>query len=213
MLIHGAIVKTLLNKYNIKIKGVLHIGAHEGEEKEIYTTYFNIPEQSIVWVDGNKEKVDELKQKGFQNVFEAVLDETERTVEFHITDNTQASSLLTLNHYAGFYNSIHIQKSIICTTKKLSTFFKEIKYNPSDYNIWNLDIQGSELHVLRGSKELLSSCDAIYTEVNQEEVYKGCGLIDELDLLLTEYGFKRVMTKWTDMKWGDALYCKVDKNA
>jgi hypothetical protein len=27
--------------------------------------------------------------------------------------------------------------------------------------------------------------------------------------LLKEYGFKRVLTQWTDVKWGDALYLKI----
>ena len=62
--------------------------------------------------------------------------------------------------------------------------------------------------MLRGSKELLENCDAIYTEVNLEHVYNGCGLIQDIDKLLEEYGFIRVETKWTDMKWGDALYLK-----
>jgi hypothetical protein len=31
-------------------------------------------------------------------------------------------------------------------------------------------------------------------------------LIDKVDVLLACHGFERVMTKWTDMQWGDALY-------
>ena len=62
--------------------------------------------------------------------------------------------------------------------------------------------------MLRGSKELLEKCDAIYTEVNIDHVYKDCGLIGEIDTLLGEYGFERVETLWTDVKWGDALYLK-----
>lgn len=205
MLIDGRKVIDLLNKYNIKIRGVLHIGAHECEELGFYNT-LNV--HNIIWVDGNIKKVEEMKQKGFQDIFCAVLDETERDIIFNITDNSQASSILKLNHEEGYYRNINIIDSINCKTEKLSSFLNRINRDAIDYNFWNLDIQGSELHVLRGSKELLEKCDAIYTEVNIDHVYKDCGLIGEIDTLLGEYGFERVETLWTDVKWGDALYLK-----
>jgi hypothetical protein len=79
----------------------------------------------------------------------------------------------------------------------------------TDHNFWNLDIQGSELSVLRGSQELLKDCDAVYSEVNSACVYTNCGLVEEIDALLGSYGFQRVETAWTPEKWGDALYLKL----
>jgi len=210
MLIDGNIILNILNNYNIKINGILHIGAHECEEKPFYNTILKISDDKIIWIDGNIDKVNEMNNRGFKNIYNAVLDENEREITFNITDNTQASSILKLNHEKGFYNNINIIKRVECRTVKLSTFLQKINKNIDEYNFWNLDIQGSELNVLRGSKELLEKCDAIYTEVNSDEVYKGCGLIDELDNLLSEYKFKRVLTKWTDVKWGDALYLKIN---
>ena len=45
-------------------------------------------------------------------------------------------------------------------------------------------------------------------EVNDEEVYKGCCQIGEIDKYLSAYGFKRVVTQMTPGHWGDALYIK-----
>lgn len=208
MLIQGTVVSDLLNKYGITVKGVLHLGAHECEERAFYNNILHIADDRIIWVDGNRNKVEEMTARGF-SIYEAVLDETERDVEFNITDNTQASSILRLNHEAGFYNNIHVVNTIKCRTERLSTFFKRINKTVEEHDFWNLDIQGSELFVLRGSKELLSRCNAIYTEVNKKMVYKNCGLITELDDLLKDYGFVRVHTEWTDMEWGDALYLKI----
>ena len=208
MLIDGKKIIDLLTKYNISIRGVLHIGAHECEEVGFYNT-LNV--HNIIWVDGNVKKVEEMKEKGFQNIFCAVLDETERNITFNITDNSQASSILKLNHEEGYYTNINIVDSVNCKTEKLSSFLNRINRDVCDYNFWNLDIQGSELHVLRGSKELLEKCDVIYTEVNLDHVYKDCGLIGDIDTLLGEYGFERVETLWTDVKWGDALYLKNKK--
>ena len=207
MLIDCVTVKRILTTHNIQIKGVLHIGAHECEERRFYNNMLHIQDEKIIWVDGNVSKVETMKARGI-HVEHAVLDEIERDVVFNITNNSQASSLLTLNHEKGFYRDIHIIEKRTCTTEKLSTFMKRIEKNSKDFNFWNLDIQGSELYVLRGSQELLVDCDAIYTEVNKDSVYKDCGLITELDELLKKYGFARVETIWTESHWGDALYVK-----
>jgi hypothetical protein len=64
------------------------------------------------------------------------------------------------------------------------------------------------LLVCKGAPNLLKKVNFIYTEINREELYKGCVLIDELDNYLETFGFKRVLTKWTEFNWGDALYVK-----
>lgn len=208
MLIDLPTLVRILATHKISVKGVLHIGAHECEERPFYNSLLRVADENILWVDANVKKVEEMKARGI-HVECAVLDETERDVEFNITNNSQASSLLTLNHEKGFYTDIHIVEKRTCKTEKLSTFMKRVGKKGEDYNFWNLDIQGSELSVLRGSQELLVNCDAIYTEVNKESVYKECGLITELDDLLKRYGFTRVETIWTSAQWGDALYLKI----
>jgi FkbM family methyltransferase len=209
MLIDGNTIVDLLCRYNIAVKGVLHIGAHECEERGFYRDNLKIADEDMIWIDGNEKKVKEMIGKGYQNVYYSVVDETERDVIFNITDNSQASSILTLNHDAGFYQSIHIIEQVQCKTERLGSFFNRVEKDPSRYNFWNLDIQGTEVSVLKGAKELLHHCDAIYTEVNKAYVYKNCGLVTELDELLAQYGFDRVHTLWTDVEWGDALYLKM----
>jgi hypothetical protein len=47
----------------------------------------------------------------------------------------------------------------------------------------------------------------VYTEVNKDEVYQGCTLVDELDKLLHE--FNRLETgQWVGGMWSDALYIR-----
>lgn len=207
MLVDLAQVVKTLQEYNIHVTGVLHIGAHECEERPFYNNLLHIPDDKIIWVDGNRKKVEEMTARGF-SVYQAVLDETEHEVQFNITNNAQACSLLELNHEKGFYQDIHIIERQTSTTEKLSNFMTRIGKESKHYNFWNLDIQGSELGVLRGSEELLTECDAIYTEINRDSVYKNCGLIGDIDVLLAKYGFERVITVWTDLQWGDALYVK-----
>jgi glutamate synthase domain-containing protein 1 len=79
----------------------------------------------------------------------------------------------------------------------------------SKYNFWNMDIQGAELMALKGAPKSIQYAKAIYLEVNQTEVYKGCGLISDIDTFLLQYNFKRVLTNITPYGWGDALYIYV----
>ena len=208
MLIDGGVVKNVLDKYNIKVTGVLHIGSHLCEEKQFYNTTLKVSDDNIVWVDANPNLVQYTKDCGIKNVYHAALDKEEKEQVLHIANNGQSSSLLDFGTHSSYYNHIVYVGDIKVTTQTLSSFYEDNKLDVKKYNFYNLDIQGKEYDVLMGSKELLINVDAIYTEVNSEEVYKNCGLIEELDKLLSEYKFKRVLTHFTEHKWGDALYVK-----
>jgi hypothetical protein len=47
--------------------------------------------------------------------------------------------------------------------------------------------------------------------VNEGTLYKDCGLISDIDKLLSTYGFKRVETDMSTCEWGDAFYIKEKK--
>lgn len=76
------------------------------------------------------------------------------------------------------------------------------------YDFINLDIQGAELLALKGATSILPFVKAIYTEVNEKELYEGCALIEELDAYLKQNGFTRILTNMTKHGWGDALYIR-----
>lgn len=208
MLIDIHKVKALLEKYNISVRGILHVGAHECEEKSAYNNVLGIPDNRILWVDANPRLVNLNTRRGIPNCFFAALDEKSNTRSFYITNNGQSSSLLPLGSHEKHHPHIHVSEVIQVNTETLSNFFHSYNLDPKQYNIWNFDIQGSELHVFRGSQELLQYADVIYTEVNQEEIYRGCGLLEEMDALLLKYGLKRIDTNMTEYNWGDAIYIR-----
>ena len=207
MLVDSSIVQYYLNKYNIKINGVLHVGAHLCEEKGFYNQDLKIDDSNIIWVEANPKLVEQNKNKGIMHCYNSVLDETERTTTFNIANNGQSSSILEFGTHSNAHPDIVYTENIQVKTQTLTQFYKLNNLSPNKYNFWNFDIQGSELHVFRGSKELLKTVDCIYTEVNTSEVYKGCGQINEIDSLLNDYGLVRVATKMFS-DWGDALYIR-----
>ena len=95
-------------------------------------------------------------------------------------------------------------------TTKLETFIKNNKIPIEKLNFLNLDIQGKELDALKSMGNYIQYIDYIYTEVNTEKVYENCGLLSEIDLFLSEKGFKRIACQmWGNCGWGDAFYMRV----
>jgi FkbM family methyltransferase len=209
MLIDPKDVVSLLTKHNITARGILHVGAHLCEEKAFYNQHLGLDDEKQIWVDANEDLVKINKNNGIPHCYTAVLDETERNVVFKITNNGQSSSILDFGTHKASYPHIYVTQERNVRTQTLSNFFKNTNLDPKNYNFWNFDIQGSELHVFRGSPELLQYADVIYTEVNTADVYKGCGQLQDLDTLLLEHGLKRVMIHMTGQNWGDAIYVRV----
>ena len=90
----------------------------------------------------------------------------------------------------------------------MNNILKQYQHIP--FNFLNLDIQGTELKVLKGMDQYFNQIDYVYTEVNSDYVYKDCNLINEIDDYLKSFNLERVETYFTDYKWGDAFYKKVN---
>ena len=194
----------LVKKYNIQFKGILHVGAHECEELKDYTLY--ITNDKILWVEALPNKVQQCKQK-YPNILieNAVVSDTIEIVKFNVSNNGQSSSILEFGLHSKFHPHVHYVTSFETETKLLKDILP--KYNIK-YNFLNFDIQGAELKALKGMESYLTNVDYLYTEINSDYVYKGCALVTELDEYLLQFGLKRVETKWTDCKWGDAFYIR-----
>lgn len=206
MLIKQEAVIDALAKAGITPRGVLHIGAHECEELPFYQR-IGVSKDNMVWIDAVSSKVQQAKDKGIPNVFQAVItDKDDDTVTFKITNNVQSSSILEFGTHAVHHPWIHFVSQSEEKTVTLDTFFKQNMLEPSLYNFWNFDIQGAELLALKGGIDALQHAQIIYLEVNTEEVYKGCARMEEIDAFLV--GFKRVLTDITPHGWGDAVYVR-----
>jgi FkbM family methyltransferase len=201
-----------INEY-IKLTGVLHIGGHWAEEAADY--YANGATKTI-WIEANPECMEKLKQETskYPNAIciGGCVSDKEGEVIFNISNNEgQSSSILDLEHHKVAHPEVHYlsQKKMFTTT--LNKLLKD--YDLSEINMLNADIQGAELLMLKGATEFLDKFEALYLEVNQKELYKGCGLIEDIDEFLKGYYFERVCTEWCgNFGWGDALYVKKKGN-
>lgn len=213
MLIDFHIVYRYLQEQGKTPRGVLHIGAHECEEKGAYNQH-GISDANIIWVDGNMDLVNRMKGRGVPNVYYGLIDETERDVTFYITNNGQSSSILEMGTHKDLYKDIVVTEERKARTTTIQHLVTTNTIDMRNLNFWNFDIQGAELLALKGAGDLLSYADALYLEVNTEEVYKGCAKLNELDDFLAQRGFQRVaISMWNNGHghdgWGDALWVRI----
>lgn len=194
----------LINKYKIQFKGILHVGAHECEELKDYELY--ISRDKILWIDALPGKVQLCKSKYPDiNIELAVVSDKIENILFNISNNGQSSSILDFGLHSQYHPHVYYIGSYQVTTSLLKDILPKYDIN---YNFLNFDIQGAELKALKGMEEYLYNVDYLYTEVNNDYVYKGCALISELDEYLNRFDLIRVETNWTDYKWGDAFYIR-----
>jgi FkbM family methyltransferase len=197
-----------LNRLKLPVRGILHLGAHVCDEKGDYNAE-GVADSKIVWIEGNPILVDKLKEHGFQNVYHALIDQVERTVPFYIANNMQSSSLLEFGTHSEHHGHVFYHGAIRQDTTTLKNFIENNKIDMKDLNFWNFDIQGVELRALKSAGDYIKYADAIYLEVNYEEVYKNCDKIYDIDEYLLGKGFYRLDTKFCHpCGWGDALYVR-----
>lgn len=205
-------LKKLYEKYNLNVKGVLHIGAHAVEELD---SYIECGINKSLWIEANPDQyskcVEQLDGTNHQVLNYAVYDQDDVPFTFNITNNGESSSLLKLKDHKNYYPAITVSKQIQLNTKRLDTILTNHNISIDSFNFLNLDIQGVELRAIKGLGNMLSSIDYIYTEVNRAELYEGCDLIEDIDAYLQEFGFVRVELEWTHADWGDAFYIRGPK--
>lgn len=198
----------LVKEFNLDIRGVIHIGAHFGEENE---SYKKLGIKNVVFIEPCQAAFEKLKLKTSGSgsntlcINIACGSKFDKLVMHTETKNGgQSNSLLEPAEHLKHYPDIKFHGSEEVSVMPLD----EVPIIHSEYNMINIDVQGYEGEVFKGAQRMLSGIDYIYTEVNTSELYKGCILLKDLDDLLAKSGFTRVKTKLTGQNWGDALYMK-----
>lgn len=208
-------INKIQKKINFKIKGIIHIGAGSGAELRNYCK-LDIKNFLMIEPDPLSYKKLVLRKLYYSFFFQKkikiinclITDEVKNDHLFNIMNVKDCNSIYNFNLHSKFYPTIYLKKTIKMRSETLNNLFSNAN-NLKHYNFINIDIQGAELLAFKGASQILNKIKGIYTEINFQELYKNCAMVDEIDNYLKTYGFKRVYTN-TDLhpSWGDALYLK-----
>ncbi len=197
--------RDLKRKYNMNIKGIIHIGAHYGEE---ISDYIDEGIQDIILFEPLSDNFEVLAEKAQDlnaNIegYQVALGSKTGKASMYISDNEkQSSSILKPKVHLTHHPHVKFPSKEDVDVELLDD------YDCKDYNFINMDVQGYELEVLKGGIKTLEHVDYVYCEVNRDEVYENNAYVEELDEFLSGYTMQRVETSWEGQIWGDALYVR-----
>jgi FkbM family methyltransferase len=197
----------IIKNYNLKIKGVIHIGAHYGQE---YNSYIKNNINNLIFFEPLKKNynilLNNINITNNIKAYNIALGNFTGNVDMYVEDFNQGMSSSILEpdlHLKQYPDIIFNQKENVKIDK-----LDNIEFDVNNFNMINIDVQGYELEVFKGSLYTLQFIDIIYTEVNRDNVYKNCVKVEELDVFLEQFNFKRILTSWEGGSWGDSLYLK-----
>jgi FkbM family methyltransferase len=174
-----------------KIRGLVHIGANEGQERQLYDAY----KLRVVWI----EPIPQIYQKLLRNISEfpgqlalnkLIAEEDGKSYQFHIANNGgQSSSILDLAKHSSMWPDVFYSHTVELVGLTLGSALKEDGIDISQCDALVLDVQGSEDKILTGAAELLPHFKYVKVEVPDFEAYKGCCQLSDLERLLSSFGF------------------------
>jgi len=188
----GNILFDIITDNNISVNGIIHVGAHDCQEFDLYK---ELGFDDILFIEANPEIVDNIKIKNPEiNIINIGITNSEGFFDFYITKYDQASSLLKPKEH-------EISKIIKVKTTKL------INYQNDKYNILALDVQGSELDVLLSSN--INLFDLIIIELSERVRYEKQPLGIEIEKYLISNNFsKRYVSKHGKYGFSDVIFLK-----
>ena len=198
----------ILKAYGKPIRGVIHIGAHYGQEYDSYVKhgvkkmiFFEPLEDNyrkLLWKVGEDPNVETFKMALGNEV-------GAKKMYVESANKGMSSSVLAPGTHLKMYPHIVFNKREVVHMEKLDN----VEFDRGLYDMINIDVQGYELEVFKGARKTLESINLVYTEVNTEEVYINCALRSEIDDYLSEWGFVSTLEGFPyDNAWGDVLYIK-----
>jgi FkbM family methyltransferase len=186
----------MMSRYKMNITGVVHAGAHIGQEAESYEA---CGIERVLWIEANPDLIAILNERvfpyGHVTVCACIGARDGDEVIFHLADSIdggnhgQSSSVLPLGTHTQIHPDIRYVSEQRMRTQTLATLLRANWPWPGSPNFLNLDLQGYELESLKGAAPVLDGFRWIYTEINEDPLYEGCALLPELASWLAERGF------------------------
>jgi FkbM family methyltransferase len=168
-------------------KGVLHIGAHFGQESAEYADH-NL---KVIWIEAADTPFYKLEKniKKYKNqlAIKALVGNANSKTKFYTASNNASSSIYRFGKDMphGHLEMIDEQEMKM---NRLDTLFS--KQELKDFNYWVIDVQGAEYLVLLGAGTLLEIPNVIEIEVSTRDEYENASKFNDIDKLLKKFKFQ-----------------------
>ncbi len=209
-----------LRRFRVAPRGVIHVGAHEGQERAHYD---RAGLRRQLWLEPQPEifrrLVANLPNDPRVQAFQLACGSKPGVATMHVLEGNQgmSNSLLppkdVLSLYQGFTEGGRFEVPVV----RLDDLLRDQGLSPADYSLLALDVQGFELEVLKGASGLVEGgaagrgVEAVISEVSEVELYAGNARLSQIDEFLEARGFRRVITRLNAKRTGDAVYVLASK--
>ena len=180
------------DSFLLACRGVLHVGANSGQERETYAR-LGLP---VVWVEALPRVFAELQANiapyPDQIAICALLaDRDGQPHRFRVANNDGASSsILELKHHRDIWPEVQYIEEIPMESATLPTVLAANGIDGSRYDALVMDTQGSEQLILQGAGAILDGIRYIKTEAADFESYENCATVASLTEYLGARGFR-----------------------
>ena len=179
------------HSYLRKVRGVIHVGASEGQERDLYAAFG----LNVIWVEPIpgvfqvlRDNISELQTQRALNYL--VADEDGKEYEFHIANNSGSSSILDLSKHKEMWPGITYTSTVTLKGVTLTRICEVEHLDTRQFDALVLDTQGPEYKILTGATKLLANFKFIKVEVPDFDSYKGCCQIGQLSEFMLSQGFR-----------------------
>ena len=188
------------------IDRILELGSRDGKDALLLRDHFDA---EVVAFECNPQQIPQI-QRRFANehrvrlIEKAVWDEN-CDIPFYpvINGNVGASSAFKAN--PDYPYEQYIQTETTVPAIRLDDWCRENEFVP---DLICMDLQGAELHALRGMGAILLDTRHIITEVQFEKLYEGTPLLDDLSEYLKKWNFVNKSVLGTNSWFGDAIFSR-----
>jgi len=199
------------------VRGVIHVGANTGQERELYSTHG----LNVFWVEAIPDVFLQLQSNispyANQRAVQAlVTDVDDKEYEFHIASNDGASSsILNFKYHKDIWPHVAYTSSLLLKSTTLTSLLRKERIDIAQYQALVLDTQGSEMLILQGGLTILKHFAFIKVELPDFEAYEECCREPDVTTFLKEQGYQEysrhsIVTRSKKFNYFDIIYKRLD---
>lgn len=207
-------LKKWLIQFNLKPSGIVHVGAHLAQERDLYKE-LNV--EPVLWIEAHPEIFKVAKELLFhyssQRIINAALwNKSGELIVFTEAGNEgSSSSLLDLGLITASHPQVVARKQILVRTSTLAEVLLENWNFTHKIDFLLIDTQGAESKVIEGLGERISQFKYVLAEVSTKKLYKKAMLFNNFINFLDKKNFQLLCSHVNSTTgWGDALFVRKD---